>query len=91
MATIAAAHTIDALPTTAIGKVYKPGLVLDSITRTVHDLVEEHLVDGRVDADLRDSRPHVTISLTRSADTSALTADLDRYSFSHEIARPAVP
>lgn len=80
-------RVIDALPTTAVGKIYKPGLVLDAVTRTVHGLLANHGLDGRVDARMRDGRAHATIRLIAPgrATIDALAADLDQYSFGYEI------
>ncbi|MFI0454484.1 acyl-CoA synthetase, partial [Actinomadura sp. 6N118] len=80
-------HVIDALPTTAIGKIYKPGLVLDAVTRIVHTLLEQHHLDGQVDTQLSDGRLQATIHLTQpdGAPIATLTAALDRYPISYEI------
>ena len=76
---------LDALPTTAIGKIYKPGLVLDAVTRVVQGLLDQHGLAGRAEAQLRDAKPHVTINLTRPASSAALAADLGRYLFTYDI------
>lgn len=80
-------HLVDALPMTAIGKIYKPGLVVDAVTREIRALLERHGLEGRVDASPRDGQPHVILGLTAadSARVTALAADLDQYLFTYEI------
>lgn len=84
-------HVIDALPTTAIGKIYKPGLVLDATARIIHTLLEDHHLDGQVNTELRDGRPYATIKLTGDAPSAPLTTDLDQYPFAYEIAHDRKP
>ncbi|MBL7501961.1 acyl-CoA synthetase [Frankia sp. CNm7] len=82
-------HVVDALPTTAVGKIYKPGLVLDAVTRIIQTVLELHHLHGQVDARLRDGRTHATIHLATpgNASIAALVADLDAYAWSYEIVR----
>ncbi|MDX6740148.1 acyl-CoA synthetase [Actinocorallia sp. A-T 12471] len=80
-----AVRLIAALPTTAIGKVFKPALVEDAVRRLVRDAMAALGLDGDVEVESRDGRPHARIAL--SGDSSALAAELDRYSFTHEFAR----
>ncbi|GAA3195016.1 hypothetical protein GCM10010468_05050 [Actinocorallia longicatena] len=86
-----AVHMIDALPATAVGKTYKPGLVLDSVAGAVRGLLEQDRVSGIIDTELRNGRSHATIKLTEPVDTSALGADLDEYPFTYEIVRMSAP
>ncbi|MEO3784145.1 acyl-CoA synthetase [Actinocorallia sp. B10E7] len=83
-----AVHIVAALPTTAVGKIYKPALVQDAVHRLVAGELDRAGLAGQVEVDLRDGRPHAII---RPADGDAdryglLSAELDRYSFTHEIA-----
>lgn len=85
-------HVIDELPVNMVGKIYKPALVLDTVARTVRALLAEHGLEGRVEARLRDGGMHATIHLGEEESTTAtaLTADLDRYTFSHDIVHERV-
>lgn len=89
-ATPRSVHVIDVLPTTTVGKVYKPALVLDAVNRIVQSLLKDHGMDGRVEAWLRDGRPHAAIRVTApcGAPIDALAAGLDQYSFSYEVVAP---
>lgn len=88
-------HVVDALPTTTIGKIYKPALLRDAVHRLVATELTRLGMTGRVEVDLRDGRPHALIHLgdggtgdgTEDGDArGSLTAELDRYSsFSYEI------
>ncbi|CNG22561.1 acyl-CoA synthetase [Actinomadura latina] len=83
-------HIVDALPTTAVGKIYKPALLQDAVGRLVADELTRTGLTGQVEVDMRDGRPHARI---HPADGDAdgygpLSAELDRYSFTHEITAP---
>ncbi|GAA2718591.1 acyl-CoA synthetase [Actinocorallia aurantiaca] len=78
-------HVVDELPTTLIGKVYKPALLQDAVRRLVLDELTRAGASGRVDVELRDGRPHATVHLD-AGDGGVLSAELDRYSFTHEVA-----
>ncbi|MEU6745944.1 acyl-CoA synthetase [Spirillospora sp. NPDC046719] len=80
-------HVVDTLPTTQVGKIYKPELVLDSIRRIVHHELDRAELNGQVQTQTRDGRPHAIIHLS-SPDTDqagALSAELGRYPFTHEV------
>ncbi|MCD0449670.1 acyl-CoA synthetase [Actinocorallia sp. API 0066] len=77
-------HFVDRLPTTLIGKVYKPALVQDAVRRVVLAELDRAGLSASVEVDLKDGRPHAVIAL--QGDASALASELDRYAFTHEIA-----
>ncbi|WP_106400660.1 acyl-CoA synthetase [Actinocorallia populi] len=81
-------HLVENLPTTAIGKIYKPALLQDSVHRLITDALSGTDPAGRVHVELRDGRPHAIIRLSGHDATArtALAADLDRYPFTYEIA-----
>jgi fatty-acyl-CoA synthase len=86
-------HVVDALPITDIGKVYKPGLLLDSVRRLVQGELDRTGLPGRVETEMRDGRPHASIHLTGSGTgagthtggAAALSDELGRYSFTHDV------
>ncbi|MFI0353208.1 acyl-CoA synthetase [Actinomadura sp. 9N407] len=80
-----AVHVVTGLPTTLIGKIFKPALVEDAVRRLVSAALDEAGLTGSVEVETRDGRPHVSVRLTGGGDPSGLTADLDRYAFTHEI------
>ena len=82
-----AVHVVDALPVTDIGKIYKPGLALDSVRRLVQGELDRAGLPGQVTTEMRDGRPHAAIHLTGAdvGGAGALSAELDRYSFTHEV------
>lgn len=80
-----AVHVVPSLPTTAVGKIFKPALLQDSVHRIVARVLTEADLTGEVHVELRDGRPHATVHLT-GGDADRLAAELDRYSFTYEIA-----
>ncbi|MFB4308392.1 acyl-CoA synthetase [Actinomadura sp. GTD37] len=84
-------HLIDELPVTAIGKIYKPALVLNSIERLIRAELQRTGRTGQVRTELRDGQPHATIRLNTENDNdhARLTDELSRYSFTHEITSQA--
>ncbi|GAB2827849.1 acyl-CoA synthetase [Actinocorallia aurea] len=74
-------HVVESLPVTAVGKIFKPALVEDAVRRVVAALLGP--ADG-VRVETRDGLPHAVVRT--DGDAAALTAELDRYPFSHEIA-----
>ncbi|MCP9950943.1 acyl-CoA synthetase [Actinomadura madurae] len=80
-----AVHVVDSLPTTPIGKVFKPALVEDAVRRLVQDVLDQAGVAGHVRVETHDGRPHACVRLTGGEDTSALTDELERYAFTHEV------
>ncbi|MEO3788517.1 acyl-CoA synthetase [Actinocorallia sp. B10E7] len=85
-------HIVQDLPTTAVGKIYKPALVLDSVERAVREELERTGLTGDVTTELCEGRPHAVIRIpsTETAPTTPLTAVLGRYPFSYEILHGAL-
>ncbi|MFI6317389.1 acyl-CoA synthetase [Nonomuraea sp. NPDC050556] len=69
-----AVHVLDKLPTTAVGKLFKPELLADTVRRVLTELAP----DAAADVVLEDGRPIVLIG--RAPD---LAAALDRYAIRH--------
>jgi fatty-acyl-CoA synthase len=81
-----AIHLMDALPTTAVGKIYKPALLQNAVRGLVLAALTDLDLRGRAEIELRDGRPHALIHLDdEAARGGALPAELDRYSFTYEI------
>lgn len=80
-----AVHVVESLPTTHVGKVFKPALVEDAVRRLVRAALDRAGVTGRVEVETRDGRPHAVVRLADGADPAPLTADLDGYAFTHEV------
>jgi fatty-acyl-CoA synthase len=79
---------LGSLPATAMGKVYKPALVMDATERTVRGLLGKHGLEAQLSAVLRDGRPHVIVRLAEPAEAqaAALAVDLGSCAVSYEIA-----
>jgi fatty-acyl-CoA synthase len=87
-----AIRLIDALPVTAVGKVYKPALLQDAVHRLVRTELDGRRLTGEAEVTLRDGRPHALIHLDDGpGGGTGLSGELDRYSFTHEITGPAHP
>ncbi|GAB3654072.1 acyl-CoA synthetase [Actinocorallia lasiicapitis] len=85
-------HIVDVLPTTAVGKIYKPALLQDAVHRLVTTELTRAGLTGQVEVDLRDGRPHTLIRPSGHADEyGPLSAELDRYPFTHEITPKRLP
>ncbi|MEU8122544.1 acyl-CoA synthetase [Spirillospora sp. NPDC049024] len=80
-----AVHVLDALPATAVGKIYKPALLQDAVQRLVLAELSRAGLAGQVQVDLRDGRPHAHIHLATGEGRDRLASELDRHSFTHEI------
>ncbi|MEU6039434.1 acyl-CoA synthetase [Actinomadura sp. NPDC047616] len=78
-------HVIDALPLTAIGKVFKPRLVEDAVERVVRAEMETAGLTGTVTVTTRDGRPHATIH-AEAGDVAPLAGALAGYPFTHSFA-----
>ena len=80
-------HLVDSLPTTVVGKIYKPALISDAVHRIVLEELSRAGLSGQVEVGLRDGRPHATVRLTAAGQDhrDRLSAELDGYSFTHEI------
>ncbi|MFD0684527.1 AMP-binding protein [Actinomadura fibrosa] len=73
----------DALPLTAVGKVFKPELAADAVRHAVLAELAETGTAGTVEVVLRDGRPHATVLV--EDDPSTLTGRLNRYSFTSTV------
>lgn len=80
-----AVHVLDALPATAVGKIYKPALVQDAVRRLVLAELSRAGLAGQVRVDLHDGRPHAHVRLAGDEGRDRLASELDRHSFTHEI------
>ncbi|AQZ63003.1 Long-chain-fatty-acid--CoA ligase [[Actinomadura] parvosata subsp. kistnae] len=80
-----AVHLVESLPTTLIGKVFKPALVEDTVRRLVSAALDAAGLAGHVEVGTRDGRPHASVRLSGAGDLGALAADLDRYAFTYEV------
>ncbi len=82
-----AVHVLNALPTTEIGKIYKPALAADSVRRVVSEALARCGLSGSVDVRVSEGRPTVLVKACAGDDSAraAVRADLDRYLFTYEI------
>jgi fatty-acyl-CoA synthase len=78
-----AVHVIDALPLTAIGKVFKPALLQDAIRHVIYEELDRIGFTARVEMTVQEGRPHALISL--DGDAGLMTSLLERYSFTFTI------
>jgi fatty-acyl-CoA synthase len=76
-----AVHVLDLLPTTTIGKIFKPALTADAIRRTVQAELRLAGLTGTVEMLARDGHPWADIRV--DGEGTGLTAQLDRYSFGY--------
>jgi fatty-acyl-CoA synthase len=74
-----AVHVIEALPLTAIGKVFKPALLSDVIRRTISAELDRAGRTAQVEMSVQDGRPHALITV--DGDVGLVTTSLERYSF----------
>jgi fatty-acyl-CoA synthase len=77
---------VDAIPMTAVGKIFKPFLREDTVRRTVQTILAERHLGGEVDVTAggpRGMSVTVTVTLTNDddTDTSQLQEVLDGYLF----------
>ena len=84
-----AVRIIEALPLTAVGKIFKPALRLDAVQRCVRSLVAQ--LDGAhaVDVEVRDAGGAIAVVL-KVPDASAVSVDtirreFERYTFRVEV------
>ncbi len=78
-----AVRVLDALPLTAIGKIFKPALLQDAIRRVVRTELDRAGLAAEIDMTTKDGRPHVLIRAT--GDAQPLRQRLERYNFPFEI------
>jgi fatty-acyl-CoA synthase len=76
-----AVHVIEALPLTAIGKVFKPALLQDAIRRAISAELCRAGLTAQIAMSVQDGRPHALIDVDLDGDALLLTTRLERYSF----------
>jgi fatty-acyl-CoA synthase len=70
---------IDALPVTAVGKPYKPGLRADAARAAIEEALEGAAGVEGVGAAVDDGAVVITVTVDSDADAEAIAATLDRY------------
>jgi fatty-acyl-CoA synthase len=74
-----AVRVIDALPLTAVGKVFKPALLSDAIRHAISAELDRAGLTAQIEMSVKDGRPHALISV--DGDAGLVTARLESYSF----------
>ena len=82
-------HVIDAVPMTAVGKIFKPRLRKDAVERVVHAILRERNVD-RADVEVHEGGPRgmsVTVTLADDPGNNArqLQEALEGYQFQSKV------
>ncbi|ROO86815.1 fatty-acyl-CoA synthase [Actinocorallia herbida] len=83
-ATPRSVHVVESLPVTVVGKIFKPALVEDAVRRVVAAVLDAAGLADTVEVETREGRPHAVVRV--SGDPGGLSAELDRFPFTHEIA-----
>lgn len=78
-------HVVSSLPTTAVGKIFKPALSMAEMESVVSDEAQACGLELTYCRAERDDRRGVVVKWSVSGDPAALTARLDKYAFHCEV------
>lgn len=76
---------VDSLPTTAVGKIFKPALVVTETESVLWDEAEACGLVVTFCRAVRDERKGVVLNWTVEGNPEELISRLDKYSFAHEM------